>query len=300
MSGMSLSKLPVPLLLLWFVSMASLAAQPVITGVSIPNTSMKINDVVTATISVQSDSATTYTLNASNIGGYALGSLEKLNSTTYTAQFTITGGGTDYAAGDNIPTSVALADGVLTDTWNTAISQDGDPIDANRPTDPTLSSSSHTVNVWDNDDTVDIDVSGASDPGGSGVDGFEHEWDQNATWMPTGTKEFEEIWTGATFTATANGDWYFHIATVDNAGNWTSTEHLGPFRIDVTPPSVPANLSPADGTYTNDISPALSWDASTDTGGSGMRDTDMYRYVVAGPVNRSGYTTNTTYTPTLA
>jgi len=279
--------------------MASLAAQPVITGVSIPNTSMKINDVVTATISVQSDSATTYTLNASNIGGYALGSLEKLNSTTYTAQFTITGGGTDYAAGDNIPTSVALADGVLTDTWNTAISQDGDPIDANRPTDPTLSSSSHTVNVWDNDDTVDIDVSGASDPGGSGVDGFEHEWDQNATWMPTGTKEFEEIWTGATFTATANGDWYFHIATVDNAGNWTSTEYLGPFRIDVTPPSVPANLSPADGAYTNDISPALSWDASTDTGGSGMRDTNMYRVVITGTPSSDYYTAKTTYTPTL-
>jgi hypothetical protein len=97
---------------------------------------MKINDVVTATISVQSDSVTTYTLNASNIGGYALGSLSQQNSTTYTATFTVTEGGTDYAAGTDIPTSVTLADGGLTDTWTTPISQANDPIDANRPTQP--------------------------------------------------------------------------------------------------------------------------------------------------------------------
>ncbi|RLE34811.1 hypothetical protein DRJ24_03385, partial [Candidatus Acetothermia bacterium] len=97
---------------------------------------MKIGDVVTATITVQSDSAT-YTLGTgSDIGGYSLGSLTKLDSTTYTAQFTITEGGTDYAATDDIPTNVTLADGGLTDTWNTPISQDSDPIDANRPAKP--------------------------------------------------------------------------------------------------------------------------------------------------------------------
>jgi len=58
MTGIRPSKLLVLLLLLWFVSMAALAAQPVITGVTIPNASMKINDIVTVTISVQSDSAT--------------------------------------------------------------------------------------------------------------------------------------------------------------------------------------------------------------------------------------------------
>jgi len=408
MSGMSLSKLPVPLLLLWFVSMTSLAAQPVITGVSIPNTSMKINDVVTATISVESDSAE-YALTDGHIGHYTLVSLVKVNDTTYTATFTITEGGIDYAAGDDIPTYVMLTDVdmKLKDEWTTPIVQANDPIGANRPTvtsilretptseytnadtvifrvafdenvqnvdtsdfvlsgaasgtvnavlvmapdneysvritgvsgngeldlniangndvqdvlgnplgnspaigseetytidtidpiDPTPSSSSHTVSVWDNDDTVDIQVSGASDPGGSGVDGFEYEWDQNATWTPTETKEVEETWTGATFTATPNGDWYFHITTVDNAGNWTSTEHLGPFQIDTIPPSVPTNLSPTSGTYTNDMPPTLSWNASTDTGGSGMRTTATYRYVVTG--GSSGYTENLEYKPTL-
>ncbi len=50
-------------------AVGSLAVQPVITGVTIPDVSMKINDVVTATIFVQSDSATVYTLNASNTAG---------------------------------------------------------------------------------------------------------------------------------------------------------------------------------------------------------------------------------------
>jgi hypothetical protein len=43
----------------------------------------------------------------------------------------------------------------------------------------------------------------------------------------------------------------------------------------------------------------LSWDASTDTGGSGMRDTNTYRVVITGTLSRDYYTANTTYTPTL-
>ena len=107
------------------------AAQPVITGVSIPDVSMKIGDAVTVTINVQSDVAE-FTMNASNIGGYVLSGLSKQNDTTYTAQFTVTSGGIDYAAGADIPTSVELEDGGLTDIWTTAISQANDPIDANR------------------------------------------------------------------------------------------------------------------------------------------------------------------------
>jgi len=278
-----------------------LAAQPVITGVLIPNLSMKIDDIVTVTVSVQSDSATVYTLDASDIGGYELDLLSKQDSTTYTATFTITEGGTGFVAGDDIPTNVTLADGELSHTWSAPICQTNDPIDASRPIDPTLSSTSHAASEWDNDDTVDIAVSGASDLGGSGVDGFEYEWDQNVSWTPSEVKEVEETWTGGTFTATSNGDWYFHIATVDNAGNWTSTEHLGPFRIDTIPPSVPANLTPVDGSYTTDTSPKLSWDAAIDEiGGSGMRDDGTYRVIVTGAPSKDYYTANLSYTPTLA
>ncbi len=274
------------------------AAQPVIVDISIPDASMKIGDVVTATITVQSDPAI-YTLNASNIGGYALSGLSKQSDTSYFAEFTISSGGTDYAAAADIPTDITLADGGDLGLWNTPISQANDLIDANVPTDPTPTSSSHAVSVWDDDNTIDIQISGASDSG-SGVDGFEIEWDQSATWTPSETKEQEETWSGATFTATSDGDWYFHIATVDNAGNWTSTEHLGPFQIDTAPPSVPTGLSPASGSTTSDTSPILSWSASTDTGGSGIRDTDAYRIVVTGPVNRDTYVSDTDYNPSLA
>ncbi|TFH07318.1 MAG: hypothetical protein E4H08_09685, partial [Candidatus Atribacteria bacterium] len=173
-------------------------------------------------------------------------------------------------------------------------------VDNTAPTDPTLSSTSHTVDVWSNNASVVIAAAGADDGAGSGVDGFEIKWDQSASWTPTETKEQEESWSGATFAATSDGDWYFHIATVDNAGNWTSTQHLGPFQIDTTPPSIPTGLDPANGSYTTDTSPILSWSASTDTGGSGMRTTAAYRVVVEGPVERATYVSDTDYKPTLS
>ena len=282
-------------------SMMTLAAQPVITGVSIPAVSMKINDIVTVTISVQSDSATLYTLREGTIGGYTIDSLRKEDNTTYTATFVVTEGGMDCAAADAIPTSLTLADGEDTGTWSTAISQANDPLDANRPNDPTPESSGHTINVWDNDDTVEISFSAeAFDGSGSGVDGFEIEWDQIPTWTPMQSKEHEETWPGATFAASANGEWYLHIATVDNVGNWSRGVTLGPFWIDVTPPSVPASLTPANGTHTNDMSPTLTWNASTDTGGSGLRDNSTYRVVVIGIPSKSYYTASLSYTPTLA
>ncbi|MFH0893448.1 MAG: hypothetical protein V2A54_03340, partial [Bacteroidota bacterium] len=47
---------------------------PAISSVSIPNSAMKVNDVVTATITVGDDGGQTYTLTSGTIGGFALGS----------------------------------------------------------------------------------------------------------------------------------------------------------------------------------------------------------------------------------
>ncbi|TFH06647.1 MAG: choice-of-anchor D domain-containing protein, partial [Candidatus Atribacteria bacterium] len=243
------------------------------------------------------------------VTGFATGDVT-LAGTAGATTGAVTGSGTTY----NVAVSGMTGDGTVTATIAAGVAQDGSSntnnaststdntvtYDATDPTDPTPTSSSHSVSVWDNDNTVDIQISGASDGAGSGVDGFEVEWDQSASWTPSETKEQEETWPGATYTATSNGDWYFHIATVDNAGNWTSTQHLGPFRIDTTPPSVPTDLDPASGSYAADTSPILSWTASTDTGGSGIRTTDAYRIVVTGPVNRDTYVSDTDYNPTLS
>ncbi|MBK3800199.1 hypothetical protein GAY33_13300, partial [Azospirillum brasilense] len=109
---------------------------PSITTVSIPDAVMKIGDTVTVTITVASDSDT-YTLgNSSTVGGFALGNLTKVDATTYTATFTVTSGGTDVAAGSDVPVNIVLTDtaGNSNTPYTTAISQGADRIDANRPT----------------------------------------------------------------------------------------------------------------------------------------------------------------------
>lgn len=112
---------------------------PTISSVSIPNTAMKVGDTVTATITVTSDTDD-YTTGSGGIsgtiGGFSLGSLSKTNSTTYTATFTVTNGGTDVAAGSNVPVNFTLTDsaGNTSSAYTTAISQASDSIDANVPT----------------------------------------------------------------------------------------------------------------------------------------------------------------------
>jgi len=136
-------------------------------------------------------------------------------------------------------------------------------VDTIPPTDPTVFSTSHTVGDWSNNSAVAIAVSGATDAV-SGVDGFEVAWDHSATWAPSHTKMYEETWSGDTFTATAYVEWYFHLATVDNAGNWTSTVHLGPFKIDTSCPLI--SDCPGDVTVVapfGETSAEVDWDAPT-------------------------------------
>ena len=130
------------------------ANAPSITNVTIPNAAMKVGDVVTATITVVSDT-NDYTTGlggiGGNIGGFALGSLSKTNDTTYTATFTVTNGGTDVAAGTDIPISVTLTDssGSTSAAFTTAISQANDPIDANAPAISTVTIPNTGMKVGD-------------------------------------------------------------------------------------------------------------------------------------------------------
>jgi PASTA domain-containing protein len=112
--------------------------------------------------------------------------------------------------------------------WNAATTT---PWDTVAPRDPSLSSTSHSVGTRSRDKTIDVSWSGASDDW-SGVDGFSHLFDRSPTTVPDTVKEAEETATGTTSPPLANGSWYLHLRTIDNAGNWTSTVHLGPFLID--------------------------------------------------------------------
>ncbi|MDD3647484.1 MAG: hypothetical protein PHS44_03220 [Candidatus Dojkabacteria bacterium] len=110
-------------------------------------------------------------------------------------------------------------------------------IDGTDPTDPVdITSSSHNPMVWSNDNTIVLTWTAGTDLT-AGVDGYSYVWDTAATTIPDDTKDIEESVVGMTSPELADGNsHYFHIRTVDNAGNWTSTEHLGPFYIDTVGP----------------------------------------------------------------
>jgi hypothetical protein len=113
------------------------ANRPNITGVGIPDVPMIVGDIVTATLTVANDAGDTPALISGTIAGFPLGNFVYINPTTYTVQFTITNGGTDYSAASDIPvSSLVLTDlsGNSNTTTDFTISQAGDPIDANRPT----------------------------------------------------------------------------------------------------------------------------------------------------------------------
>ncbi|GMR19002.1 MAG: hypothetical protein BMS9Abin34_126 [Patescibacteria group bacterium] len=148
-------------------------------------------------------------------------------------------------------------------------------IDDAAPIDPTaLISPSHTVSTWSLDNTIDLSWLAGTDVT-SGVDGYSYLWDTFAGTTPDAVKDAEETLTSLTSLALADGSsYYFHIRTLDNAGNWTSTLHLGPFFIDTAAPS--SSGKPSTASPTLDSTPVWSWSTSSDAG-SGLRSTDPYQ-----------------------
>jgi len=85
------------------------------------------------------------------------------------------------------------------------------------------------------------------------------------------------------------------------AGNGDFTAGAA-YTVDKTPPSVPTALSPADGAYIDTWTPTLSWEPSSDTGGSGLHLTNRYRYDVdlEGAGCKDDYTLSASYHPTFS
>lgn len=106
-----------------------------------------------------------------------------------------------------------------------------DPVDSSD-----IHSTSHTISVSSADDTIDMvwTVAGSA-PGAtdnlSGVAGYSYEFSHSASTTPDTTVDANSSSTGFTSDPLADGSWYFHLRTKDNAGNWTSTVHVGPYII---------------------------------------------------------------------
>jgi len=141
-------------------------------------------------------------------------------------------------------------------------------IDTTKPTNPTgMHACSHSKQVWSSDNTIDISWSGASDSP-SGVYGYKYVWDTSTTTIPPGIgKEVDTSETSCTSRDLSTGNnWYFHVRAVDDAGNWANGAfHVGPFYIDIDPPSTP---DPDDGIpgWSNDNTPTFYWGSSSDSG----------------------------------
>src|SRR5207248_2842097 len=146
--------------------------------------------------------------------------------------------------------------------WSDGLSAGG--ADTTPPeVNPTLSST--PVPGWSNDNTVDVRWSGASDSG-SGVDGFSYGWSQSATTVPDSAKDAEETAAGTTSPPLADGQWWFHLRTRDNAGNWSTPVHLGPFSLDTTVPGNPALSSTHVSDWSADRTVDVAWNGAADSG----------------------------------
>ncbi|MDH4321115.1 MAG: IPT/TIG domain-containing protein [Desulfobulbaceae bacterium] len=102
------------------------------------------------------------------------------------------------------------------------------------PTDPAnLGSVSHSVSVSSTNNTIAVVWSAASDADGD-LSGYMAQWDHVANTVPA-TKNLSASATSTISPPLADGSWYFHLRSVDGAGNKSSTVHLGPFAVDTTP-----------------------------------------------------------------
>ena len=164
------------------------------------------------------------------------------------------------------------------------------------PPAPVISSDTHGEDIWSNSDDPVFDWTEPSDI--SGITGYSYELDNLSSAVPDTVSE--GIATSKTYSDVANGTWYFHVRAQDSAGNWGSTDHYGPVKIDTTPPENPTNCNETHGvqsgiaqTSVND--PSFTWSGASDNA-SGV---NMYYYYWGSNLNgtSSDYTLVPAYDP---
>lgn len=112
-------------------------------------------------------------------------------------------------------------------------------VDNTPPTNPTINCSTHNLSTWTNLTVCNVSWSGAADST-SGVNGYSVEWSMYSGTLPDMVKDLNATNASASSPGLADGTWYFHVRTVDNATNWATTAaHFGPIWVDATPPKNP-------------------------------------------------------------
>ena len=183
---------------------------------------------------------------------------------SYTLRWDMKRGTTWFSSQNNWPTlnsSVCM----LTDT--------NPP--SNPPQNNISSPSGHIRNGWSAQTQITLTWSGASD-GETGVAGYSLAWDQSATTVPDTVQD--TTGTTATSGVLGHGNWYLHVRTRDNAGNWASgATHYGPYGVDTTPPTSQVSNSPP--------TPGKSWlylNVSGNDAGAGVKQITVQYKVDSG------------------
>ncbi len=133
-------------------------------------------------------------------------------------------------------------------------------IDTSGPTSPSaVSSSSHEISVASSDTTITMTWTSSADSA-SGLAGYYYLFDNNSTTTPTTLDEWlnSSSTTVDSPTLTLSNSNYFHIIAYDNAGNWSTVVHKGPYFINTTPSQTfgltISEVANSDGKYyTNDF-----------------------------------------------
>ncbi len=284
------------------------ANTPSISSVSIPDAAMNVGDTVTVTITVPSDTDD-YTSGSGGIsgtiGGFTVGTLSKTNNTTYSAQFTISNGGTDVEAGTDIPVSVQITDssGNQSTAYTTAISQSNDPIDANKPVISNVTIPDAAMKVGD---TVTVTITVPSDiddytSGSGGISGTVGVFSVSGlsrTNNTTYTAQFS-VANGGTDVA-AGTDIPVNVTITDSAGNaaasaYTTAISQGSDRLDANTPTISNVSIPNTQMKVGDtVTVTITVPSDTDdyTGGSG----GLSGTVAGRTLSSFSRTNNTTYT----
>jgi CSLREA domain-containing protein len=124
-------------------------------------------------------------------------------------------------------------------------------IDTSAPSAVSNLEASPAAGGWTNDPTVDVMWDEATDA--NGIAGYSFEWDTTPTTQPNTTPEGDETTLSDAETLSDGSSHWFHVRAVDEAGNGSTTEHLGPFQIDTVDPSAqmtgPAQAFTLDGSF---------------------------------------------------
>jgi hypothetical protein len=140
-------------------------------------------------------------------------------------------------------------------------------VDTENPGTPSVSSGTHPDgDVWYNADDVTLSWTEPGDTG-SGVGGYSYTLDHNAATSPDET--LDTYYNSRSYTDLTDGEWYFHVRAVDNAGNLGSADHYR-VRIDTAnppAPSISSSTHPVEGTCYPSSNPAFTWSTPNDVSG---------------------------------